>query len=151
MIYTDMTKKAMKLAYKAHDGQHDREGLPYIFHPYHLAEQMKDETTATAALLHDVVEDTEYTLEDLKREGFPEDVCEAVGLLTHDKGEDYMDYVARICKNNIARTVKKADLIHNSDLSRRAEIKETDLKRVMMYAEALNIIRSYEESDLNTK
>ena len=70
MIYTEQTKKAMKLCFEAHKEQVDKCGMPYVFHPYHLAEQMTDEDTVVAALLHDVVEDTEYTLEDLKEIGF---------------------------------------------------------------------------------
>lgn len=117
MIYTPMTIKAMKLAYQAHLGQVDHNDVPYIFHPYHLAEQMTDEISCTVALLHDVVEDTEVTLEDLERE-FPPEVVAAVALLTHDKGVDYFDYVREIKKNSIARKVKLADLNHNSDESR---------------------------------
>ena len=71
MIYTEVTKKAMRLAFKAHQGQVDKGGIPYIFHPIHLAEQMPDEITTATALLHDVVEDSEVTMEDLKAEGFP--------------------------------------------------------------------------------
>ena len=74
MIYTHMTKKALKLCYEAHKGQSDKSGLPYVLHPVHLAEQMTDEKTTIAALLHDLVEDTDYTLEDLATMGFgPED------------------------------------------------------------------------------
>ena len=73
MIYTALTKKAMKVAYEAHHGQTDRSGTPYIFHPFHVAEQMDDELSVCTALLHDVVEDTEITFEDLTGE-FPEEV-----------------------------------------------------------------------------
>ena len=117
MIYTPMTIKAMKLAYQAHLGQVDKNDTPYIFHPYHLAEQMDDEISCTVALLHDVVEDTAVTLEDLKKE-FPEEVTAAVALLTHEKGTDYLTYVAAIRPNPIAKKVKLADLAHNSDYSR---------------------------------
>ena len=147
MIYTDMTKKAMKLAYRAHEGQTDREGLPYIFHPYHVAEQMTDEKTVTVALLHDVLEDTLYTLDDLKDEGFGDEVCEAVNLVTRVECESYMDYIARLCKNDLARAVKKADLIHNSDLSRRAEITGKDRERLEQYREALDYIQKYENTN----
>ena len=77
MIYTQLTCEAMKIAYNAHHGQVDKGGIPYIFHPYHLAEQMPDEYTTCVALLHDVVEDTDVTLEML-RDSFPEEVVEAV-------------------------------------------------------------------------
>ena len=119
MIYTPLTKKAMCLAYAAHHGQTDRAGVPYIFHPLHLAEQMTDETAVCAALLHDVVEDTGVTLEQLERE-FPPAVTEAVRLLTHTEGTDYFDYVRAIGRNPTARAVKLADLAHNADESRLA-------------------------------
>ena len=95
MIYTPITKLALNTAYKAHEGQLDRSGLPYIFHPYHVAEQMKDETTCAIALLHDVVEDTDMTLEELEKL-FPPAVTEGVRLMTHDDSTDYFDYVRRI-------------------------------------------------------
>ena len=117
MIYTQMTIKAMKLAYQAHLGQVDYDEIPYIFHPYHLAEQMDDEISCTVALLHDVVEDTEITMEDLEKE-FPIEVTEAVSLLTHDVSVDYFDYVRALKNNPIAKKVKLADLDHNSDESR---------------------------------
>jgi len=117
MIYTEMTVKAMQIAYNAHHGQLDYNNVPYIFHPYHLAEQMHDEITCTVALLHDVVEDTNVTLADLAQE-FPESVIEAVRLLTHSQNVDYFDYVREIKKNPIAVKVKLADLKHNSDASR---------------------------------
>ena len=90
-----MTMKAMKIAYQAHHGQLDYNGIPYILHPVHLAEQMQDEITCTVALLHDTVEDTSVTLDELEKE-FPPEVTEAVALLTHDEDEDYFDYVRRI-------------------------------------------------------
>jgi len=117
MIYTPMTVKAMKLAYDAHEGQLDYNGVPYIFHPIHLAEQMDDEISCTVALLHDVVEDTEVTLEALERD-FPKEVVDAVKLLTHDQCMDYFEYVRAIRHNPVARKVKLADLAHNSDDTR---------------------------------
>ena len=117
MIYTEMTIKAMKYAYNAHLGQLDYNNVPYIFHPYHLAEQMDDEVSCTVALLHDVVEDTEITIEDLKKE-FPTKVTDAVVLLTHDEAVDYFDYVNALKHNDVARKVKLADLDHNSDENR---------------------------------
>lgn len=119
MIYTPLTNRAMLLAYRAHDGHLDHGGVPYVFHPLHLAEQMDDEISACVALLHDVVEDTDVTLEALARQ-FPPEVVEAVALLTHDDGEDYFDYVRRLKSNPVAKKVKLADLAHNSDESRLA-------------------------------
>jgi len=117
MIYTELTNKAMRIAYDAHHGQFDQSGQPYIFHPYHLAEQMEDELTVCVALLHDVVEDTDITFEQLQHE-FPEEIIETLKLLTHDDGEDYFEYVKRIRNNPNAVAVKLADIAHNSDQSR---------------------------------
>lgn len=117
MIYTPLTNEAMKIAYRAHHGQADKGGIPYIFHPIHLAEQMTDEYTTCVALLHDVVEDTDVTLEDLTKV-FPEEIVVAVALMTHKKGVDYSEYVAAIRENPIARTVKLADIAHNTDPTR---------------------------------
>ena len=121
MVYTELTKKAMCIAYGAHHGQTDKSGVPYVFHPLHLAESMDDEISCCAALLHDVVEDTSVSLEELARH-FPAEVVEAVALLTHEEDVDYFDYVRRIKGNPIAKKVKLADLAHNSDASRFAGV-----------------------------
>ncbi|MBQ4563002.1 MAG: GTP pyrophosphokinase [Lachnospiraceae bacterium] len=140
MIYTKLTKKAMKIAFAAHKDQTDKTGLPYIHHPIHLAEQMTDEVTTCVALMHDVVEDSEITFEDLESEGFPEDVIAALRLMTHDAAVPYMDYVRAIKTNPIATTVKLADLEHNSDLSRLDVVDEWALKRVEKYRQAKEIL-----------
>ncbi|MBQ2798683.1 MAG: HD domain-containing protein [Ruminiclostridium sp.] len=141
MIYTEMTKKALKLCFEAHKDQTDKSGMPYVFHPFHLAESMTDEYTTTAALLHDVVEDTDYTLSDLKDMGFPEKVTDALALLTHDKSVPYMEYVEKIKQNPVARAVKLADLTHNSDLSRLDTVDEKALRRVEKYKKAMEILK----------
>ena len=123
MIYTPITKLALNTAYKAHEGQLDRSGLPYIFHPYHVAEQMKDEITCAIALLHDVVEDTDMTLEELEKL-FPPVVTEGV----------------RRIKGTVAEPVKRADIAHNSDLSRMDTVTEKDLLRIEKYKKALRIL-----------
>ena len=144
MIYTEMTNKAMVLAYEAHQGQYDKSGLPYVFHPFHLAEQMDTEEAVTAALLHDVAEDTDYTLEDLRSMGFPDTVTDALALLTHDPSVPYMEYVERLKSNPIARSVKLADLTHNSDLSRLPVVTEKDLERVEKYRKAIKLLKQGE-------
>ena len=141
MIYTDKTKKAMKLCYEAHKDQVDKSGLPYVFHPAHVAEQMTDEATTIVALLHDVVEDTDYTLEDLAAEGFEKEILEAVALMTHEDDVPYLDYVAKLKNNPIARAVKLADLAHNSDLSRIGEIDEETRKRLEKYKKAIALLK----------
>ena len=119
MIYTRLVNKALCVAYNAHHGQLDHSGVPYIFHPLHLAEQMDDEVSVCAALLHDVVEDTSVTLKDLEKD-FPLEITEIVHLLTHEEGTDYFEYVRTLKKNPIARRIKLADLAHNSDETRLA-------------------------------
>lgn len=140
MIYTEMTKKALKLCFAAHKDQTDKSGMPYVFHPFHLAEQMPDEDTTIVALLHDVIEDTPYTLDDLRVMGFNEQVLDALALMTHDKRIPYMDYVAKIKGNKIARTVKLADLKHNSDLSRLYNVDEKAMKRIEKYRQAIALL-----------
>ena len=142
MIYTPLTKKALKLCFEAHKDQVDKTGLPYVFHPFHLAEQMNDEITTVCALLHDVVEDTEYTFSDLINMGFPNEVIEALKLLTHEEGVPYMDYVKNLSKNPIAKVVKIADLTHNSDTSRLDFVDEYALKREEKYKKALEFLNN---------
>ena len=133
----------MKIAYEAHHGQVDKGGSPYIFHPYHLAEQMDDEISTCAALLHDVVEDTDITFADLEKD-FPPDVIKVLKLLTHADDEEYYVYVRRLKDNPIAKKIKLADIAHNSDQSRlvgtdkdNPETKEYFRKK---YAKAIEIL-----------
>lgn len=111
-----------------------------MFHPFHLAEQMKDEDTTIVALLHDVIEDTDYTFDDLKTFGFDDVIIDALKLMTHDESVPYMEYVMAIKTNPIARAVKLADLQHNSDLSRLDVIDEKALKRKDKYMEAIKLL-----------
>ena len=141
MIYTDRTKEAIKLCYKAHAGQVDKSGLPYVHHPLHVAEQMTDENTTVVALLHDVIEDTEYTFDDLEAMDFGDDVMAALRLMTHDDSVPYLDYVRKIKDDPIARAVKLADLEHNSDLTRlNHKPTEKDLERYRKYQTAKEIL-----------
>ena len=140
MIYTPLTKKALKLCFDAHKDQVDKTGIPYVFHPFHLAEQMNDEISTVCALLHDVIEDTEYTFADLSEMGFPEAVIEVLRLLTHESDVSYMDYVEKISHNPIATRVKLADLRHNSDTSRMDEMDEWAIKRNEKYLRAIDFL-----------
>ena len=142
MIYTPMTKIALKLCFEAHKDQTDKSGMPYVFHPFHLAEQMTDEQTTVVALLHDVVEDTDLTIDDLKREGFSETVIAAIELMTHDPSVPYMEYVSRIKTNPIAKAVKLADLRHNSDMSRFDRITPYDEIRAEKYKKAIALLEN---------
>ena len=140
MIYTALTKKAMKIAFEAHKEQTDKSGMPYIYHPIHLAEQMDDEAATCVALLHDVVEDTDITFEQLQAEGFTPEIIAALRLMTHDENVPYLDYVAEIRKNVIAAKVKLADLKHNSDLTRLDHVDEKALLRVEKYRKAMELL-----------
>ncbi len=126
MLYTKLTTRAMKIAYRQHNGQTDKAELPYIFHPYHLAEQMGDDEYAICtALLHDVVEDTDMTFNDLVREGFPKEIIDALKCLTHKDGVPYLGaYIEGIKANPLARKVKLADLEHNLDATRMPPAKD---------------------------
>lgn len=141
MIYTDMTRAAIRIMWAAHREQTDKSGVPYVFHPWHVAEQMKDEETTAAALLHDVIEDSDITAEDLLAAGISEPVVEAVKLLTHSKEEPYMDYLARVKDDPIARAVKLADLGHNRDVTRfDRPMTEHDMERLEKYMKAIAML-----------
>ena len=141
MIYTPLTCEAMKIAYQAHHGQTDKAGLPYVFHPFHLAEQMNDEYSVCVALLHDVVEDTDMTLDELKKI-FPAEIIDAIALLTHPKNVPYLAYVERIKDNPLARAVKIADIHHNSDPSRMpAGDPQVQWRWENKYSKALEILK----------
>ena len=138
MIYTELTIKAMNLAYNAHHGQLDKGGVPYIFHPFHLAETMDDEISTCVALLHDTAEDTDVTLEQLAKE-FPREIVEAVDLLTHAEDVEYFDYIRAIKANPVAVKVKLADLAHNGDPKRICNQGNAE-KRNAKYAAARKIL-----------
>ncbi len=141
MIYTPKTKMALKLCFEAHKEQNDKSGMPYVFHPFHLAEQMDTEETTVVALLHDVVEDTNYTVADLTEMGFGKQITDAITLMTHAEDVDYMDYIRNIKGNPIAKAVKLADLKHNSDLTRLDTIDEKALSRREKYLKAIAILQ----------
>jgi len=141
VVNTKLTRKAMTIAYDAHMNQVDRAGVPYIFHPIHLAEQMETEVECVVALLHDVVEDTNVTFKQLEKE-FPSEIIEILKLLTHDKNVEYMDYVVEIKKNPIAKKVKIADIKHNSDETRLDKVTIKDIARRSKYKVALEFLEN---------
>lgn len=134
-------ERAIAIALRAHAGQKDRQGQPYILHPLHVMMQMDTEPERIAAVLHDVVEDSEITLDDLRDEGFATEVLGAVALLTHDKtATAYDDYVRRIKPNNMALKIKLADLQHNMDIRRMVTINPEDQERLKKYHRAWRIL-----------
>lgn len=145
MIYNQLINRVLNLAYDAHNGQKDKSGVPYIFHPYHLAEQMNTQDEVITALLHDVLEDTKTTVDEIRNIGVGEDIIEALQLLTHDKKTPYLDYIANLKDNVLAKKVKLADLRHNSDESRLEADNEFTRKRREKYAKAIQILTQGDE------
>ena len=132
MIYTALTIKAMQFAAKAHNGQMDKAGVPYIFHCYEVANQAKNEFEAVVGFLHDVIEDTDCSEEDLREADFPEVVVENVVCLTHKKEESYDEYLDRIKGHGgIATRVKLSDLYNNTRQERLSLLDEEETKEFL--------------------
>lgn len=135
-----MIEKAIALALDAHTGQTDKAGKPYILHPLRVMQQLETETEQIVGVLHDVVEDSEYTFEDLENCGFPNEAIAAIKLVTKQPGVDYQAYLANIKSNSIARNVKLADLQDNMNLQRLQTITEKDLQRQAKYQKAVDFL-----------
>jgi len=133
--------EAYKLAEEAHKGQLDKGGNPYIEHPVRVAQMCKSLEAKTAAMLHDVIEDTSLTEDDLYRAGFDEKIVQTVVDLTRKDGETYMDFIRRLSANELAREVKIADLHDNMDVSRLNDIKENDVARLKKYLKAFKYLK----------
>ncbi|NVN97530.1 HD domain-containing protein [Candidatus Nomurabacteria bacterium] len=136
-----LIEKAIEIALKAHSGQMDKAGSPYILHPLRVMLQMSDDEEKMAAILHDVVEDSDVSMDDLKAAGFPETVLQAVDLLTHKDSESYEEYLAKIKPNPMALVVKLADLEDNSRLERIKDPTEKDYSRIDKYKKALTFLQ----------
>lgn len=129
-------EKAIELAARAHAGQTDKQGLPYILHPLRVLMAIQSDEARIIAVLHDTLEDTQLTEDDLRREGFSEAVVSGVLAVTHRRDESYADYVVRCSRLEAARQVKLADLADNSRLERvlfRPERLKSDLARIRRY------------------
>ena len=136
---------ALEIAVMAHKGVTRRNTDPYIFHVLRVANNAKyirTKTQKAAGILHDVIEDTELTLEDLHEYEFSKEVIEAVDIITKKKGEDYQSYLNSVKKNKLARAVKLADLRHNSDLTRLTKVTEKDIERKEKYQRAIDFLNS---------
>ena len=133
-IYLD---RAIELAKQHHEGQTDKAGKPYIEHPLRVMNQVESEEEKIVAVLHDIVEDTDISLDDLRNEGFSEEVVSAVECLTKQDGENYDSYIERISFNPLAVKIKLADLEDNRDLTRLPEVTDKDLERIEKYDKAL--------------
>jgi len=132
--------KAIFIAAQAHIGQKDRYGKPYILHPARLMMNVDSDAEKIVAILHDVVEDSDWTLEQLRKEGFSSGIITAVDCVTRRDDEPYMDYIERLRSNKIARKVKLADLKDNMDLRRIDKLSNIDLERLKKYHLAWRIL-----------
>lgn len=137
---SSLLTNALQIARKAHENQFDKGGSPYILHPIFVASLVNTEYEKATALLHDVIEDSELTLQHLKDAGIPTDVIQAVELVTKKPHLDYFEYLESIKENEIARKVKLADLTHNSDKSRLNMISNKDIIRLEKYQKAIEYL-----------
>lgn len=136
-----LLEKAITIASRAHNGQKDKAGCEYILHPLRLMLQMKTQDERIIAVLHDVIEDSDYTIQDLRHEGFEEEILNSLKLLTkNDKKVTYEDYIKKIKTNPIATKIKIADLEDNMNLTRMKSLKETDLLRFKKYSWAWHFL-----------
>lgn len=126
-------QRALEIAVEAHKGQVQKNGLPYVLHPLTLMLSVQSAEAKMAAVLHDVVEDSDWTMDDLRGEGFSTAVIDALDCLTHRGGESYDDYIERIAINTIARDVKLSDLEDNMNILRIHDLKQKDLDRLQKY------------------
>jgi (p)ppGpp synthase/HD superfamily hydrolase len=131
---------ALQLALRAHAGQKDKYGQPYILHPLRVMARMDTEAEQMVALLHDVIEDSDYTLDDLREQGYNEEIVEAVDAISKREGEDYFDFVKRAIAHPLARRVKQGDLEDNMDIRRIPEITEETHQRLARYRKAWGMV-----------
>jgi (p)ppGpp synthase/HD superfamily hydrolase len=144
MTETELLEKAIGIAVAAHRGQKDRNGAPYILHPLRVMGRVTTTKEKIVAVLHDVVEDTDWTFDDLRQEGFSDEVLAALDRVTKREGEPYEDFVTRSASQPLARRVKLADLEDNMDVRRLAKVSEEDGKRLERYLTAWNRIKAME-------
>lgn len=139
----ELLEKAVAIAVDAHREQKDRYGAAYILHPIRVMSRVSTVPEKIVAILHDVVEDTDWTFEDLKQEGFPEDIVEALRCVTKREGESYEDFVGRSAGNTLALRVKLADLEDNMDVRRMGEVTEEARTRLQKYLKAWHRLSSH--------
>ena len=135
-----MVDLALSIARQAHEGQLDKAGVDYIEHPIYVVSQVDTEEEKAVALLHDVIEDSSVTAEELLNAGLPETVVTAIQILSKKKGQDYQTYLENVKSNPLARVIKLADLKHNSDLSRLSSVTDKDLERLEKYKKAIDYL-----------
>jgi (p)ppGpp synthase/HD superfamily hydrolase len=140
-------EEAILIAVQAHAGAKDKGGAPYVLHPLRVMFRMKTEAERITAVLHDVVEDSDWTLEGLRERGFSREVVEAIDHLTHRPEESYEDYIERAAKDRMALKVKIADLEDNLDLTRIKKPTEENTARLRKYQRALDFLKPLQRTD----
>jgi (p)ppGpp synthase/HD superfamily hydrolase len=140
MTENELLEKAIGIAVQAHRGQKDRYGAPYVLHPLRVMARVEATDDKIVAVLHDVVEDTDWTFDDLRSEGFPEAILRALDCVTKREGEPYEEFVQRSASDPAARRVKLADLEDNMDVRRLPELTERDCNRLQKYLSAWRIL-----------
>lgn len=141
---TTLLESAIALAVRAHAGQRDKYGAPYVLHPLRVMLRCEGELARIVAVLHDVVEDTPITLDELRAQGFPETVIEALDLLTRRAGDSYEAFIERIAPHPLARRVKLADLEDNMDVRRITVWQEDTATRLERYRRAWQRLQEME-------
>ncbi|KAF6630599.1 GTP pyrophosphokinase [Paenibacillus sp. EKM208P] len=144
-VISNELSKAISIAANLHTGQFDKGGNPYILHPLRVMMKMEDRTSMIVAVLHDVLEDTFFTIHDAEDSEFSDKVIEALKAITRKKDESYMDFIRRCKQNELARKVKIADIEDNMDLSRIEQPTKKDYERTKKYEKALKELISIEE------
>jgi (p)ppGpp synthase/HD superfamily hydrolase len=140
MDLPSLLERAVAIAVEAHSGKTDRYGAPYILHPLRVMARVSTDSARIVAVLHDVVEDTDWSFEDLRKEGFPEEILQALDCVTKREGEAYEAFVKRSAGNSLARQVKVADLEDNMDVRRMPAITAEDLSRLEKYRRAWGVL-----------
>jgi (p)ppGpp synthase/HD superfamily hydrolase len=137
----ELLEKAIAIAVNAHQGQKDRYNSPYILHPLRVMARLDSATEKIVGILHDVVEDTDWTFDQLSREGFPATILSALECVTKKEGEEYEAFVKRSARDPVARRVKLADLEDNMDLRRMPQATDQDLPRLQKYVKAWRFLK----------
>ncbi len=138
----NIIEKSLEIALKAYAGQTDKAGEIYILHPLRLMARMETEEEKSVALLHDVIEDSDYTAEDLINNGIPSDVVDAVLSLTKQNGENYEQFIKRVLKNKLASKIKLVDIEDNINVLRLNTINNKDLERIAKYHKAWQTLKN---------
>jgi hypothetical protein len=139
-------ERAIKIAAEAHTGQVDKAGAPYILHPLRVMLRMQTNEERIVAVLHDVVEDSQWSLGLLRAEGFSEQVLRAIDSVTRRDSETYEEFVHRAGLDPIGRSVKLADLEDNCDLGRIAAPTEKDRARLDKYRRAIKQLQKQDDA-----